>query len=444
MAPYARCHLPRPQTTAPQPYACIVIRPLLVSHSDGGGGADRAAHRILDAVRSVGVDAQMWVALRQTLDPHVHAFKEMGITRSDLAEWLAHRVDADLLWLQKSSNSVHRSFNVVDSGLTDALLRSAHDVVHLHWLGSETASIREIGRIPGPVVWTMHDSWVFCGAEHHPEDANDHRFMQAYSSSSRRPGNSRVDLDAWTYRRKQRHFDKPRGLVGPSRWIIKQAEASSLVGEWPTSVIPNPIDVATFRPHDRSSSRQRWAGARDATVLLFGAVGGTAITAKGWDLLVEAVPHLTGTLDNKFEIWIFGSSAPVDSVGGIPVRGLGHINEANEMASLYAAADVHVIASRHESFSQTAAEAIACGTPVAAWSLGGLTDVVADGVTGILAQPFEPVGLARAIVDCLKLQESAKHLGPRRAQDLWSPSVVGTKYAEVYQAAIEWWVRNQA
>ena len=40
------------------------------------------------------------------------------------------------------------------------------DLIHLHWIGNEMISIKEISHINKPIVWTMHDMWPFCGGEH--------------------------------------------------------------------------------------------------------------------------------------------------------------------------------------------------------------------------------------------------------------------------------------
>lgn len=412
----------------------------MVSHSDSGGGADRAAHNILAAVRRAGVDARLWVQDKYTDDPAVSSFAEVGARRNPAQDHWSKRLDSDLLWLQKSSNSVHRSFNVIPSGLLGALASHPHNLTHLHWLGSETASIKEIGAIPGPVVWTLHDSWPFCGAEHHPEDASDKRFASRYSRASRRPGNSRVDLDAWTFRRKERHFNRPRWLVGPSRWMVEMAQQSSLAADWPTAVIPNPIDNEVFFPRERQAARATWGMQPDAHVVLFGAVGGANVAKKGWDLFRTAMERIATSQNGmRSEIWVFGDSAPDDSIAGLPIRSAGYITSQEELAALYSAADVHVVASRQESFSQTAAEAAACGTPVAAWALGGLLDVVDPGITGVLAQPFDTEDLAHAITRAAEMRDQVRVTGPQRAARLWAPSVVGERYADAYSQAIDLW-----
>lgn len=424
----------------PVPYPCHMPRVVMISHSDGGGGADRAARNIFDAVRLVGVDATMWVQERTIGDADIRTFDEVGASRSHFKNHVAGRIGNDLLWLQKSSNSVHRSFNLISSGVDQALARTPHDLVHLQWLGSETASIKELGRLAGPVMWTLHDSWTFCGAEHHPEDDEDHRFVEGYSRASRRSGNTRLDIDAWTYRRKARHFTKPRWLVGPSTWMVEMARRSSLAALWPSCVIPNPVDITIFSPRDRSMARRRWEMSPQATVLLFGAVGGANVVKKGWDLLAESVERLSHSgLYHELEVWVFGSDSPIEHIGGIPVRSTGFVADRQDMALLYSAADVLVVASRQESFSQTAAESIACGTPVACWSVGGLIDVVEPDLTGALAEPFVPEALAQAIHRALELRAMTRIKGPERAARRWSPQIVGARYAKAYDDAIEWW-----
>ena len=71
----------------------------------------------------------------------------------------------------KSKNSSIHSNAPFRSGLGFELKKrfekDPNEIVHLHWLGDNTLSIEEIGEIPQRVVWTLHDFWSFCGAEHY-------------------------------------------------------------------------------------------------------------------------------------------------------------------------------------------------------------------------------------------------------------------------------------
>jgi glycosyltransferase involved in cell wall biosynthesis len=87
--------------------------------------------------------------------------------------------------------------------------------------------------------------------------------------------------------------------------------------------------------------------------------------------------------------------------------------------------DVLVLPSYQEPFGTVLAEAMAVGTPVVATRVGGLAEVVEDGVTGRLVEPGDPGRLAEAVLDVLSrrgpmgaaAQESAKRFGADRYAD---------------------------
>ena len=82
----------------------------------------------------------------------------------------------------------------------------------------------------------------------------------------------------------------------------------------------------------------------------------------------------------------------------------------------------------------------ACGTPVVAFRTGGLPDIVADRVTGALAEPFEPASLASGIRWVLEGPQRRRALGSaarERSERLWAPARVAGLYSEVYGRAIE-------
>jgi glycosyltransferase involved in cell wall biosynthesis len=67
------------------------------------------------------------------------------------------------------------------------------------------------------------------------------------------------------------------------------------------------------------------------------------------------------------------------------------------MPAWYRSADVVAATPWYEPFGLTALEAMACGVPVVATAVGGLTDTVVDGITGDLVGPRDPRGLGRTL-----------------------------------------------
>ena len=105
---------------------------------------------------------------------------------------------------------------------------------------------------------------------------------------------------------------------------------------------------------------------------------------------------------------------------------------------LLASADVFLTTSRYEGFGLAALEALASGTPVVGWGVGGLSDVVTDG-TGLLVDPDRPpVDIADAI---RRLLEDRDHLtamstsARRRAEQL-STRRMADRFGELYDDLI--------
>ncbi|MHB2021015.1 MAG: glycosyltransferase family 4 protein [Candidatus Xenobia bacterium] len=99
------------------------------------------------------------------------------------------------------------------------------------------------------------------------------------------------------------------------------------------------------------------------------------------------------------------------------IRLLGHQEDVPQMLR---ALDLFVVPSRNEGMGRTAVEAMAAGLPVVASRVGGLTDVVHDGVTGVLVPPQNPAALAAGIRQILADPGRAEAMGAagrQRAQE---------------------------
>ncbi len=412
------------------------MKPLLVSHSDSAGGAARAAYRLQRALVAAAVPSRMRVASKASGDWHVAgpaspAAKAWELLRTRLAQ--------QLLRMQRTSNPLPHSPAVIPTRLARRLDSSDADVINLHWIGGEMLSISDIGRIRKPVVWTMHDSWAFCGTEHHPDGLDDQRYAEGYTPRNRRPGHGGLDLDAWAWRRKRRAWRRPFTVVTPSRWLADCARRSVLMRDWPIHVIPNVLPVDVYRPWPQDVARSAFGLPHDARIVLFGAVGGTS-SAKGWSLLAQALPLVAQALPGAMGV-VVGQAEPRDPPRvGMPLRFIGTLSDDVALAMLYSASDVVVLPSRLENLPQSGTEAQACGVPVVAFDCSGLPDVVAHRETGFLARPYDATDLGAGIIWTLENSQRLHELGRcarERALSIWAPGSVVARYLDVYQEAIE-------
>lgn len=126
------------------------------------GGARIAARRIHEAC--VGQGAQS----RMTGMPGDAASEiEVYSPRRTLARTVQRELARHLRRRFASQVDGLSSLALPQSGLATHLNRQERQILNLHWIHSDMISIAETGRLTHPVVWTMHDMWPFCGAEHY-------------------------------------------------------------------------------------------------------------------------------------------------------------------------------------------------------------------------------------------------------------------------------------
>jgi glycosyltransferase involved in cell wall biosynthesis len=341
--------------------------------------------------------------------------------------------------LQRSPNRIFHSVDWFPSRLDRFINAADADVVHLHWIHHNFLSIEAIGRIRKPIVWTLHDSWAFCGAEHHPHGLDDTRNREGYGRSNRPATHGRFDLDRWCWQRKKRAWTRPMHVVCPSRWLAECARSSALMREWPVSTVPNVVPIDVYRPLPRSTARDLFRLPQDVPLLLFGAVGGTQDPNKGWDLLVAALQAARPLIPSAQAV-VFGR-ADRNAAGQLPlpVHFVGHLHDDQALALLYSAGDLVVVPSRIENLPQAATEAQSCGVPVVAFRAGGMPEAVEHCVTGFLATPYDPLDLARGIEWVLQDKNRYCHLSLKAraaAAAKWSEGVVARSYGDIYDLAI--------
>lgn len=405
-----------------------------VNYSDTRGGAAIAAYRLHHGLLHHGIDSSMCVNWSQTDEAKIYGAGTMYKT----ALSLARRPVGELL--AKFHNTQNHSLHspaLLPSAWPSRLNNGASDLIHLHWLGWEMMSVKDVAQLDKPVVWTMHDMWPFCGAEHYTENL---RWKSGYFSDNRPESERGFDLNRWVWQRKRKYWTKPIQMIAPSRWVADCAAQSNLMKDWPVTVLPNPIDTSLWAPVKKNIARELYGFAADKKILGFGAINGGHDSRKGVDLLISALNVLRGEIKG-LELVVFGQSAPQTPIDyGFPIRFMGHIHDTVSLRVLYSAMDVMVVPSRQETFGQTASEALACGTPVAAFGATGLLDVVKHKQTGWLANPYDIEDLARGIDWLLEDQSRHQEISTAAREDVISrfdSAVVIPQFVKLYQSLIE-------
>jgi glycosyltransferase involved in cell wall biosynthesis len=412
------------------------MRVLHVSVSDSYGGAAIAAWRIHDAIRRSGADSRMLVARKGRPDASVieryRGFAGKAWMRTN------PMLEERILRLQHSPNPILHSLGLLPTGTGRVAAAMDADIINLHWINQATISVGEIARLGKPVVWTLHDTWPFSGCEHYDDMAQPGRFRRGYTRDSRAPGHDGLDLDAWNFRRKQRLWHETDvTIVTPSRWLGDRSRESSLFGARPHHVISYPIDLERYRALPKQAARAVLGLDSARTVLGF--LGAPGDTRKGFDLLAAALWALPESTRAKLTFLAGGGGALTDLPPDLSVHAVGRLNDDIAINAFHAAADMFCAPSREDNLPLTVMEALASGTPVLAFAIGGMPDMVEDGICGALIQPFDTEALTHAIaerVDNPDGNTQAAQAARTRAMAIFSPKMVADRYCALYRAIL--------
>jgi len=220
-------------------------------------------------------------------------------------------------------------------------------------------------------------------------------------------------------------------LVKLANKIIVVSKAVSLRFNWLKDkedkivVVYNGIDLERFKP-DVGIRKVRGKISLSSETPLVATVG-RLDWYKGHKYLLEAAEKIVQTLpDARF--LIVGDGEYRERLEN-QVKQLNldenviFTGNRKDIPEILASIDLFVLSSVSEGFGRAAAEAMACGKPVVATKAGGLSEVVEDGITGILVPPKNSIALAEAIIKLLKDKKKAENMGiagRKRVEKLFS------------------------
>ena len=284
------------------------------------------------------------------------------------------------------------------------------DIVHLNWV-EFFLDYRTFFKIDKPIVWTLHDMAPFSFGNHY-ETGYELKSHKARLNSYRKA--------------KTKCFEGVENIhiVGLSKWLLSLSQNSGLFSDFQHSLIPNGIKTdqsADKRILDKLEGLRK-EGHRLALIIAFS----HADIRKGGDLLKIGIDLL---LEKGYTPVIAGKYP--DSSDLRIVR-LGFLKKEAEIKAAYVGCDFSLILSREDNLPNTVLESICYGTPVLAFSVGGIPDMITDGENGVLSSNISKIGINELLEKYTRLTFEETKIG-KQAKLKYDVSIMSKGYIELYK-----------
>lgn len=275
------------------------------------------------------------------------------------------------------------------------------DIIHMHTLHGYYVNLpmlwNYINKKQIPVVWTFHDCHAFvgnCGYFFECNKWEDGCFGCTHLREY--PKSQWFDFTHWMWKRKRELFtqSEKKVIVSPSDWLTKVAQ-KSFFKKYPCVTIHNGIDTDNvFYPRDKMKMREKY-GFDQADKIILGVAVEYKDPRKGAKYIIQMARELPNV-----KVILIGWEASnnnmlkdVHNVITLPV-----IKSTSVLAEYYSLADVFVLPSLAENYATTTLEAMACGTPVVGFDVGGISEQLSGG-KGIIVEAKNQEKFTKAVKD---------------------------------------------
>jgi putative colanic acid biosynthesis glycosyltransferase len=314
--------------------------------------------------------------------------------------------------------------------LIKKIKRLQPNIIHLHNIQQNSVHfpllLKFLKKYNVPIVYTLNDCWPFTGGCYHFTQISCIGYqsgcMKCPLKAEERDVCNKPAGVIYAEKSSALHALDSLQLICVSNWQKSCAE-QSFMKDLPLHVIYNGVDTDIFKPVI-SNIRKDLGISEDKFVIL--GVANFWTKQKGIDIFLK----LSQSLAPIYRIILVGELAENVPQNIITVN---RTDDPKELVRLYSAADVYLNASREEAFGLTAAEAMACGTPVIAYQSTACGEVVSQ-ETGIVLDSFNIEDLLQAIAE-VRLDGKTKYTKSclNRVRELFSKDVMLKNYFDIYK-----------
>ncbi len=368
------------------------MRIIHLSSTDNKGGGARSVYRIHKRMLAEGVDSKMFVRSKSTNDKEVISYKKNSGFLQRLKLKLRRKLKTGGLGYFHSDNSIHNGFSPAVSpyGKTVVKQLPKADIVTLNWVGNflDYRDIQNLPKKADKLVWRLSDMNPFTGGCYYDNYCG--KFRTSCGSCPCIKSEDPYDISSQSLEIKQKVIQSlPKGflhIIAQSQWIKDEIKSSVVFKNIPVTRIPNGVDTSIFKPSPNNELRDQLKIDKNNIVIAFIAQS-LDNPRKGREYFIKTLNALKDKTTAPITVLAIGGSE-LSAIEGIQILNISNISNNSELASMYSLADIYVISSVQDNLPNTVLEAMACGTPVCGFDIGGIPDVVKHGKSGFLAPLF--------------------------------------------------------
>lgn len=401
------------------------------------GGAGTAAFRIHEALLKQNVDSKLLC----TDFPVRHSVKEVSHYNKPIFQigqrvWrklkrilakyfnlgplnFRFRLKHDLENLNPQLIAEFTGLPFSEYNILDHPLVKEADIIHLHWVANFLDYPSFFKHNTKPIVWTLHDMNPILGLYH-------------YEADEKRNLTISDNIDAKVKKIKKNALLNVRSklmAISPSQWLNQRAAKCSNFLSANCLKIPYPINTEKFSPRDTKELRKVLNIPAEHTVFLFVSQSINNYR-KGFDLLLEALQKLS---NNNISLLIIGYAEKLN-LPHLHCISLGFISDEEELSNYYSLADAFILPSREDNLPNVMLEALACGTPVISFNVGGMATIIQNGITGLIVEIVTADSLKQTLENFLSNKEKFNRNEIRNyAMELFNEEKIALAYLEVYK-----------
>lgn len=395
-----------------------------LNQSDTKGGAAIAAYRVHKSLLKQNVDSVMWVEQKFSKDSSVHIkLNKFERFSRRVQVWISRRL-YKFLGLESVS---YYNAGIFGSSWAKHLNKSDADLIHLHWLGNEILSMKQINKIKKPCVVTLHDEWLIGNGYHITLNKNQEinkRLIKYFIKCV-----SQI---------KNKHYGENINLIAPSNFMADLVINHSKYKENELKIIGHPILEDDWVPVNKLEAKKTIGLSEQNYSIFFSSYGGSDDLNKGFDDFCKAV-KLFASQNKELNICliIVGNFDELELKKiGLPYLFMGVIDDKDILISSYCASDVVVLPSKYESFGLVAQEVCMLGIPIVAYEDTGIKDFIKHKVNGYLAKKYSFEDICAGISYWSKIDSDNLLSLNKNILKKYTPSFIAKAHIDFYKKSI--------